>query len=80
MAADARTGVSYAHEAGPGDSGFRVTLRHRLADGRASDLLGELISWERGLVTVRRRDGTSVVVAQDAVLAVRRIPPAPARR
>ncbi|MBC7680146.1 MAG: hypothetical protein H7233_14325 [Pseudorhodobacter sp.] len=80
MAADARTGGPYAREAGPGDSGVRVTLRYRLPDGRATDVLGVLESWADGSVVVRRRDDTCVTVDEPTVLAVRRIPPPPVRR
>ena len=31
---------------GPDDVGRRVVLRHLLADGRATDVLGELLAWD----------------------------------
>ena len=74
------TPVRYAREAGPGDRDVRVSLRHRLTDGRMTDLLGELLSWETGTVRVQTRDGAVHEVAEDAVVAVRRIPPPPERR
>ena len=74
------TPVRYAREAGPGDAGFRVSLRQRLADGRMTDLLGQLLSWEAGPVRVQTRDAVVHEVAEADVVAVRRVPPPPERR
>lgn len=80
MEADLPAGVRYAREAGPGDAGFRVSLRHRLAEGGLSDVLGDLVRWSSGTVEVRRADGTCVTLDEGAVVAVRRVPPPPTRR
>jgi hypothetical protein len=72
--------VRYAQEVGPGDSGIRITLRRRYPDGRLGDVLGVLESWEQDVLTVRRADGSAVVVAAADVVATRRIPAPPARR
>ena len=72
--------MRYVVDVGPGDSGVRVTLRRRLADGGLGDVLGELISWADGVVRVRSRDDVVHEVAEDDVIAAKRIPPPPARR
>ncbi|GAC1609536.1 MAG: hypothetical protein NVS3B26_11300 [Mycobacteriales bacterium] len=72
--------MRYAREVGPGDSGMRISLRRRLAEGGYGDVLGVLSSWESGVVTVIRADGTVVAIDASDVVATRRIPPAPARR
>jgi hypothetical protein len=58
----------------------RVSLRRALPDGRMTDLLGELLSWGAGSVRVQTRDGAVHEVAEDDVVAVRRVPPPPERR
>ena len=80
MARDFPAGVRYAREAGPGDAGIRVSLRRRLPGGALGDVLGVLESWAEGVVVVRRADGSVVEVAEDDVVAVKRVPPPPARR
>ncbi len=72
--------MRYAREVGPGDSGMRISLRRRLAEGGYGDVLGILESWAAGVVTVLRASGERVVVAEADVVATRRIPPPPARR
>lgn len=74
------TGVRYTVDVGPGDAGVRVSLRRRLPEGGFGDVLGELLGWVDGLVTVQRKDGTVVEVAAADVVAAKRIPPAPQRR
>ena len=69
--------MRYAREVGEGDAGVRVTLRHRTADGRLSDVLGELESWTADTVLVRDRHGVVHAVAAEAVVAAKRIPPPP---
>ena len=64
----------------PRDVGARVSLRHRLGDGQLTDVLGDLVTWEQGRLTVRRADGTLVEVDEAAVVAGRTVPPAPPRR
>lgn len=56
---------------GPEHVGRRVTVRRRLPDGTASDLLGTLESCDEGTVSVRRRDGALVRVARNEIVAAR---------
>lgn len=72
--------MRYTRDVGPGDDGVRISLRRRLAGGGMGDLLGELISWGDGVVRLRDRHGTEHAVAEDDVVAAKRIPPPPARR
>ncbi len=72
--------MRYTVDVGPGDSGVRISLRRRLPEGGLGDVLGELVSWVDGVVTVRRKDGTEVAVVAQDVLAAKRVPPAPVRR
>lgn len=64
----------------PRDAGSRVSVRRRLPDGRATDVLGELVSWDGGRLLIRRADGEQVVVEEGAVVAARTVPPAPPPR
>ncbi len=73
-------GVRYTVDVGPGDSDVRISLRRRLPDGGLGDVLGHLVSWVDGVVTVRRRDGSEVTVEEHDVVAAKRVPPAPERR
>lgn len=72
--------VRYTRDVGPGDSGVRVAVRRRLADGGLGDVLGELERWADGVLVVRDRRGTAHEVAERDVVAAKRIPPPPARR
>lgn len=65
---------------GTADVGRRVVVRHRVPDGRATDVLGELLSLDADALTVRDRHGTVHRIAQPAVIAAKTIPPAPPRR
>ena len=62
----------------PSDVGRRVVVRYRLTapiDGaRATDVLGELVAWSGGLLSVRTKAGTVVDVAESDVLAAKVIP------
>ncbi|MCO7194674.1 hypothetical protein, partial [Pseudonocardia sp. McavD-2-B] len=65
-------------------AGRRVALRHRIApEGapgpRLTDAVGELTPDGPDAVVVHTRSGP-VRIARDAVVAVREVPPAPARR
>ena len=64
---------------GPEHVGHRVVVRHRLPDGRATDVLGELARLDADGLAVRRPDGTVVEVAAADVVAARPVPPAPPR-
>ena len=59
--------------------GKRVTVRHRLADGSATDVVGRVVEAGPRGVTVERRDGSEVVVAADRVVALKVVPPRPTR-
>ncbi|MGE9696875.1 GNAT family N-acetyltransferase [Streptomyces sp. CH6] len=66
------------------DVGKRVTVRsvaEEAAPGAAfTDTVGILTSWEEGVLLVTRRDGTRVRLAEEAVVAAKTVPAAPARR
>lgn len=72
--------VRYTRDAGPGDSGVRVTVRRRLAGGGLGDVVGDLEQWLDGVLVIRDRRGTVHEVAEQDVVAAKRIPPRPARR
>ncbi len=59
----------------PAHVGRRVVVRHRLADGSATDLLGELVGLDAAGVEVHPDDGPPVRVDGDAVLAAKPVPP-----
>ena len=75
-----RASVPYVVDVGPGTTGVRVVVRHRLPGGGATDVLGELLSWQDGLLAVQRRDGSVRQIPEVDVLAAKRVPPAPPRR
>lgn len=64
----------------PDDVGARVSLRRRDAEGGYTDVLGELESWTDGWLSVRRRDGDVVTVAEATLVAGKVVPPPPSRR
>jgi GNAT superfamily N-acetyltransferase len=66
---------------GPDDVGRRVVLRHRLPDGRATDVLGELVAWDAsaGFARVATTKGEVTVPLSDLLMG-RPIPAPPARR
>jgi hypothetical protein len=72
--------VRYTRDVGPGDAGVRISLRRQLAEGGLGDVLGELRSWQDGVVRVVDRHGTEHVVAEQDVVAAKRVPPPPPRR
>jgi N-acetylglutamate synthase len=59
--------------------GQRVVVRHRTADGSASDALGDLVAADAVTLTVATRRGP-VRVARADVLAAKPVPPAPVRK
>ncbi|NEA43426.1 GNAT family N-acetyltransferase, partial [Streptomyces sp. SID11385] len=69
---------------GASDVGKRVTVRslaEAAAPGAAfTDTVGILTSWDEGVLLVTRRDGTRVRLAEEAVVAAKVVPAAPARR
>lgn len=68
----------------PTDVGKRVSVRRVEADlsGRPSftDTVGVLTSWTEGVLTITRKDGRSVHIAESTLVAGKIVPPAPARR
>lgn len=62
------------------DVGARVSVRRVLPGGAFTDVVGDLISWESGLLRVRRANGEEVEMDESAVVAGRTVPPAPPRR
>lgn len=62
------------------DVGARVSVRRVLPGGAFTDVVGDLISWEGGLLRVRRANGEEVQMDESAVVAGRTVPPAPPRR
>ena len=54
--------------------GDRVVVRHRLADGSATDVLGFLVSRSPATLTVTEADGTTHRVARRALIIWKRIP------
>lgn len=70
--------LRYTRDVGPGDSGVRVSLRRALPEGGYGDVLGQLVSWT-DTVVIETRHGI-VEVPSEAVVAAKRVPPAPSRR
>lgn len=60
---------------GPEAVGHRVTVRRRLPDGAASDVVGTLESIDDDAVIVRNRSGDAVRVARAEIVASRVITP-----
>lgn len=67
-----------AHSITPEDVGARVSVRRLLPDGGMTDAVGVLLRWSEGVLAVQRRDGTVVEIAQDTLVAGKRVPPRPA--
>lgn len=51
--------------------GCRVTVRRRLPDGMASDVVGTLEAADDAAVTVRDKHGVSIRIARDEIVASR---------
>jgi N-acetylglutamate synthase len=68
---------------GPHCLGVRVVVRHTLPGTAPSggpllnDVLGELVEWGATTLTVRREDGSSVVLDRSSVVAGKPVPPRP---
>ncbi len=56
------------------DVGSRVSVRRKLPDGGLGDVLGDLESWSGGVLTVRRKDGDLVRVAEVDLVAGKVVP------
>ncbi|MEU6121731.1 GNAT family N-acetyltransferase [Streptomyces sp. NPDC047123] len=68
----------------PADVGKRVSIR-RLNDTvepveKFTDTVGVLTSWDDGVVLITRRNGETVRIAEDTLVAGKVVPAAPARR
>lgn len=68
------------HRIGPDDVGERVSVRIRTPDGGFTDIVGVVESWERGILTVRRRDDSVAEVAEETIAASRIVPRTPPKR
>lgn len=64
----------------PDDVGSRVSVRARDDAGGYTDAVGELEGWSEGRLTIRRRDGRTVSVAERSLVAGKVVPPPPAKR
>lgn len=71
--------MAFQHALGIADVGSRVVVRHRLAGGMATDVLGTLLSCEAAYLVIGRAGGEQVRIAAESVLAAKRVPPGPAR-
>lgn len=71
----------HVHRVTPQDVGRRVSVRRWLDEARteAGDVIGELLAYEGGQLTVEGRDGP-VTFDEEAVLASRTVPPPPEPR
>ncbi|MEU3016296.1 hypothetical protein ABZ635_02725 [Nocardiopsis sp. NPDC007018] len=73
-------GGRLVHRITPRDLGSRVSVRITRAEGGFTDIVGVVESWAEGVLTLRRRDGSTVDVAEADVVASRVVPPVPPRR
>ncbi|GLX17714.1 GNAT family N-acetyltransferase [Streptomyces lavendulae] len=68
----------------PADVGKRVSVRRVEGGGSGApafaDAVGVLTSWNRGVLTITRKDGVSVHIPESSLVAGKVVPPAPARR
>ncbi len=71
----ARPAALLAVRISPADVGRRVTVRHRLDDGRLSDVVGVLRSWDGAVLRVERRSGQVADVPEADVVAAKVVPP-----
>ncbi|WP_236051103.1 putative acetyltransferase [Nonomuraea cypriaca] len=60
------------------DIGARVTTRRRVPGG-FRDAVGVLEAWDDGVLKVRKRDGTLVVISEETLVAAKVVPAAPPR-
>jgi hypothetical protein len=58
----------------PADVGRRVTVRRRVPEG-FRDVVGVLESWNHGVLTVRKRDGALVEIAEETLAAAKIVQP-----
>jgi hypothetical protein len=60
------------------DIGARITTRRRVPGG-FRDAVGILVSWENGILKVRKRDGSVVEIPEETLVAAKVVPAAPPR-
>ncbi|WP_425413478.1 hypothetical protein [Nonomuraea maritima] len=58
--------------------GARVTTRRRVPGG-FRDAVGILLSWDDGVLKVRKKDDTVVEIPEETLVAARVVPAAPPR-
>ncbi len=63
------------HALGPHVVGLRIVVRHLLADGSATDVLGTCTAWGDGVLTVDRDGHGPVVIALSEVVTGKPVPP-----
>ncbi|MGW5878433.1 putative acetyltransferase [Nocardiopsis terrae] len=68
------------HRIVPEDLGRRVSVRITLPEGGFTDIVGVVESWTENVLTLRRRDDSTVEVAEADIVASRVVPPVPPRR
>ncbi|KAA9375004.1 hypothetical protein F5972_28995 [Microbispora cellulosiformans] len=73
-----KTGARLVVAITPADVGERVTTRRRDPSG-FRDAVGVLESWRDGVLTVRKRDGSLVEIAEETLAAAKVVPPRPPR-
>lgn len=68
----------------PEDVGKRVSVRRLTGDSAAgarfTDVVGVLTSWDSGVLSITRRSGEAVQIAEESLVAAKVVPAAPARR
>jgi N-acetylglutamate synthase len=65
----------------PSDVGRRVVVRYHLpAEGKATDVLGDLVTWSDDALRIRRPDGQEVEVPRADVVAAKPVPSRPVVR
>ncbi|MFK0254512.1 GNAT family N-acetyltransferase [Streptomyces sp. NPDC090445] len=68
----------------PADVGKRVSVRRVESGSKTApaftDTVGVLTSWEQGVLTITRKSGESVRIAESSLVAGKVVPAAPARR
>ena len=63
----------------PSDVGRRVSVRLRHDATTLTDVVGRLLAWDDGVLTLERRDGSRVEVAEGDLVAGKVVPEPPAR-
>ncbi|GII93107.1 hypothetical protein [Sinosporangium siamense] len=69
-----RFGARLAVAITPSDVGKRVTVR-RADQGGFRDVVGTLISWTDGTLTIVRRDGTVAEISEKSLVAAKVVVP-----